>query len=173
MPRTVIPIVAPVFKVADTEAGLTAGDAYECQLTTAEIIGTPNMNDIPATGCAPATQSPGLSSWGLHLVWLQDWTAPGGGLSGFSFDNETQEVWFSLAIDNVNNPTVVATGHGYVTAGNYGGAIGGAVSTADTTWPLLEKPDIVTPAALPLAAEPEAEPEAAAEPEAVAEPVAA
>ena len=146
MPRTVIPIVNPVFKVADTEAGLTAGDAYECQLTTAEIVGTPNMNDVPATGCAPATQSPGMTSWGLHLVWLQDWTAPGGGLSGYCYANETLEKWFSLAIDVVGNPTVVATGHGYVTPGNYGGPIGGAPATADVTWPMLEKPDIVTPA---------------------------
>lgn len=146
MPRTVIPIIDPILKVADTEAGLALGDAYECQLTSAVIVGSPNFNPIPATGCAPAAQTPGASSWQLDLAWLQDWTAPGGGLSFYAFDNDTAEVWFSLAIDSVGNPTVVATGHGYVTAGAYGGEIGGVPAAATATWPLLEKPDIVVPA---------------------------
>ena len=142
MPRTVIPIIAPILKVADTEGGLTTGVAYECQLTAATIVGTPNFNAVPATGCAPAAQSPGASSWQLDLAWLQDWTAPGGGLSFYAFDNDTAEVWFSLAIDSVGSPTVVATGHGYVIAGAYGGEIGGVPAAAAATWPLSTNPTL-------------------------------
>jgi len=145
MALTIIPINAPIFKVAADEAGLTTGAAYECQLTLAEIAATPNMKDVPATGCAGASQTPGLSSWALNLNWLQDWTAAGGGLSGYCFDNETNEAWFSLQLD-ADDATVVATGHGWVVSGSYGGAIGGDPAPATASWPLIEKPDIVFPA---------------------------
>jgi hypothetical protein len=145
VPRTVIPIIDPILKIADTEAGLALGTAYECQLTAATIVGSANFNDVPATGCAPKAQTPGASSWQLDLAWLQDWTAAGGGLSFYAFEHDTDEVWFSLAIDSSGFPTVVATGHGYVTAGAYGGEIGGVPAAATATWPLLDKPTIVVP----------------------------
>lgn len=146
MPRTAIPLTNPVFKVADTEAGLTAGDAYECQITSAVITSTANFQTIPATGCEGASQSPGLSSWALDLTWLQDWSVPGGGLSEYAFTNDTLPAWFSLSLDSIGAPTLVATGQAYVTAGAYGGTFGdGSAPTATATWPCLAKPAIVTP----------------------------
>jgi hypothetical protein len=152
MALTLIPINAPVFKLADSEAALTTGVAYECQLTSCEIASTPNMKDVPATGCAGASQTPGLSSWALNLNWLQDWTAPGGGLSGYAYTNETAEKWFSLQLD-ANVATTVATGHCWVISGSYGGAIGGDPAPATAVWPCLEKPDITFPAPVGLESE--------------------
>ena len=57
MPRTVITLNNPTFKLSDTEAGLSAGTAYECQLTQAVIAPQPTFNTIPATGCAPGIRS--------------------------------------------------------------------------------------------------------------------
>ena len=147
MPRTVLTLNNPIFKVADNEAGLTAGEAYECQLTSAVITPVPVFNTVPATGCAPAAQSPGRTGFNLDLAWLQDWTAPGGGLSGYAWDNDTEAKWFSLAVDSVGAPTVVATGQAYVVAGGYGATFGdGSAAATTATWPCLDKPDIVTPA---------------------------
>lgn len=155
MPRTVIPLNNPIFKVADTEAGLTGGTAFECQLTSATITASPNFQTIPATGCAPAAQSPGQTSWALDLAWLQDWTASGGGLSGYAYDNDTLPKWFSLALDSVGAPTVVATGECFVVAGSYGGVFGdGTPAAATSTWPCLAKPSIVTPVVMAAAAAP-------------------
>jgi hypothetical protein len=164
MPRTVIPLTNPIFKVADTEAGLTTGDAYECQLTSAAITASANFQTIPPTGCAPAAQSPGATSWALDLAWLQDWTAVGGGLSNYAYENDAQAVWFSLALDSVNAPTVVATGQAYVTAGSFGGTFGdGSPAAATATWPCLDKPTIVSAVAAAAAAgtERDTEPEPA------------
>jgi hypothetical protein len=146
MARVAIPLNRPIFKLADTEAGLTSGTAYECQLTSAAITATSNFNTIPATGCAGASQSPGTTGWQLDLAWLQDWTAPAGGLSGFAYDNDTEPKWFSFTLDS-DVPTVLATGEVFVVAGSYGGEFGtGAVAPATATWPCLNKPDIVFPA---------------------------
>lgn len=146
MAVTIIPINNPVFKIADTEAGLAAGDAYECQLTTASIIGTTPTNTVPATGCQGPTSTPGKAGWALSLAWLQDWTAPAGGLSKYAYDNETELKWFSLAIDNVGFPTVIAQGQAYVTPGQFGGVIGGPPAPATASWPILGKPAIAVPA---------------------------
>src|SRR4029450_9441003 len=126
MPRTIIPFNNPKLTVADTELGLATGVAYECQLTSAMIVCTPTFTQVPQTGCAPPTQAPGRSSWQLQLAFLQDWTASGGGLSGWMLENETLETWFELSVDIVGFPTVKATGQAYVTAGSYGGPITGA-----------------------------------------------
>lgn len=147
MPRTALVLNNPIFKLADTEVGLTAGTAYECQLTSAAITPQPQMNTIPSTGCAPATQSPGRTQWQLDMAWLQDWSASGGGLSGYAYTNDTLPMWFSLALDSVGAPTVVATGQVYVVAGAYGGTFGdGSAAAATATWPCLDKPDITLPA---------------------------
>ncbi len=160
MARTVITLNKPIFKLADSEAALTAGDAYECQLTSATIVANPNFNTIPATGCAGATQSPGTTGWQLDLNWLQDWTAPGGGLSGFAYTHDTEPKWFSFTL-NKDDPTVVATGEVFVVAGGYGGTFGdGTPAAASATWPCLDKPDITLPAdtVTAEATQPEAEP---------------
>lgn len=146
MARTVLVLNNPKFRLADTQAGLSTGLAYECQLTSAAITPSANFNTIPATGCAPATQSPGKSSWQLDLAWLQDWTASLGGLSGYAYTNDTVSKWFELSVDTVGFPTIKATGQCYVVSGAYGGAFGdGSAAPASATWPCLDKPVIVLP----------------------------
>ena len=145
MPRTAIILNSPVFKLADSDAGLTAGTAYECQLTSATITANPVFTEIPATGCAPATQSPGRTQWQLDLAWLQDWTAAAGGLSGYAYTNDTDPKYFSFSLDG--GATVVAKGQVYVVAGGYGGTFGdGSAAAATATWPCLDKPTITLPA---------------------------
>lgn len=146
MPRTLIRLNSPTLKVADTEAGLTAGMAVECQVTEARVQAQPQYNTIPATGCAGATQSPGTTGWQLLLNWLQDWTAgAAASLSVFAFENDGQEVWFELTPDAADTTTTL-TGHAFCAAGDYGGTFGdGSAADATATWPLLDKPDIVTP----------------------------
>lgn len=169
MPRVVMLLNNPTLKVATTEAGLTAGLAVECQVTVARVQAQPQYNTIPATGCAGATQSPGLTGWQLALTWLQDWTAAGGGLSGFAFDNDGKLVWFELT-PSASDPTTKVKGSGYCVAGDYGGTFGdGSAPDASATWPLTAKPDVTKPApALALADDDDAEPDAElAEPAAV------
>ena len=147
MPRTVVTLNTPKFKLADTQAGLTAGTAYECQLTQAVITASPNFQTVPATGCAPASQSPGATSWALDMAWLQDWTAPSGGLSGYALTNDAKPKWFELTLDVVGSPTTKATGQCYVVAGSFGGTFGdGTAANTTATWPLLDKPVVTTPA---------------------------
>jgi len=148
MARTAIIMNHPTFRLATTQAGLTAGTAYECQLTQAIINAIPNFTTIPATACAPATQSPGKTGWELAIDWLQDWTASLGGLSGFAYTNDTLAMWYELVVDT-GTPTVKATGQVYLVSGSYGGPIGtGDALAASAVWPCLDKPVIVFPVAL-------------------------
>jgi hypothetical protein len=147
MARTVITLNNPIFKLADDEASLATGEAFECQLTSAVITANPVFNTIPATGCAPATQSPGRTGYQLDLAWLEDWTASAGGLSGYALENDGAAKWFSFALDSVGAPTVVATGQCYVVAGGFGGTFGdGSAAATAATWPLLDAPTVTTPA---------------------------
>jgi hypothetical protein len=152
MARTVIVLNNPVLKLADTEAGLTTGDAYECQITEAKVVATANLNTIPSTGCAPASQSPGKTSYALQLTWLQDWNLDG--LSQYAFANDTQPKWFEFTLDSVGAPTTKMTGQAYVVAGSYGGVFGdGSAATSDQqTWPCLDKPAVTVPVATAAAA---------------------
>jgi len=160
MPRTVLVMTNPTLKVADTEAGLAAGTAYECQITSAAINTTVAFNTIPATGCAGASQSPGAPSYQLDIAWLQDWTAAGGGLSGWAWENKGKAMWVELVPDALNAPTVKAVGQVYVTPGQFGGTFGdGSAGPATATWPYVNEPTI-TPAVVAAdadAAEAEAE----------------
>lgn len=142
---TVITITNGLVKFADDEAGLTSGLAFECQVTEASINATPNLQTVPATWCAPESQSPAATGYELAITWLQDWTAPGGGLSMWAFENDTNTKWFQMQLDKDDDSTV-ATGQVRVVAGSYGGAAGTPV-TATATWPLAAKPDIQVPAA--------------------------
>ena len=149
MPRDVMIYNRPTLKLATTEAGLTAGLAVECQTTEARVQAQPAYNTIPATGCAGATQSPGLTGYQLLINWLQDWKSPGGGLSGFAEAHDGESVWFELVPD-VDDPTVKATGQAYATAGDFGGVFGdGSAAAATATWPCLSKPDFEYPAVIP------------------------
>ena len=144
MPRTIMSFNNPTLKVADTEAGLSAGTAFECQITSAVVTPAANFTDVPATGCAPKTSSPGLTSFTLDLAWLQDWNAAGGGLSGYAWERAGDAVWFEL-IPEAGSPAVGISGEVYVTEGAVGGTFGdGSPGTSTASWPCLDKPTLAT-----------------------------
>jgi hypothetical protein len=140
---TVITITDGVLILADDEAGLVSGLGFECQVTEAAINATPNLQTVPATWCAPESQAPAATGYELAITWLQDWTAPGGGLSMYAFENDTLTKYFSMQLD-ADIATTVATGTVRLVAGSYGGAAGTPL-TATATWPLAEKPEITVP----------------------------
>jgi hypothetical protein len=144
MARTVIVLNNPIVKLADTEAGLTTGTAFECQITSAALTASPNYQTIPPTGCAPPAQSPGKTSWSFDVAWLQDWTAPeASSISQYALANDGQPKWFEFTADSVGAPTVKATGQCYIAAGSYGGTFGdGSPAVANAAWPCLDTPDI-------------------------------
>ncbi len=140
---TVIIITNGVLTLADTEAELdTNSSDFQCQVTEAAINATPNLQTVPATFCAPESQSPAATGFELAITWLQDWTAPGGGLSNYAFENDTTTKWFSLKMDTGET---AAKGQTRVVAGSFGGPAGTPL-TASTTWPLAAKPTIIVPA---------------------------
>lgn len=144
---TVIVITNGLLKIADTELLLdSAGGEFECQVTEASINATPNLQTIPATFCASESQTPAATGFELAVTWLQDWSAPGGGLSKYAFDHDTETKWFSLSLaDDVPDPLTVAVGQVRLVAGAYGGAAGTPL-LASATWPLAAKPAIEVPA---------------------------
>ncbi|HEY6416334.1 MAG TPA: hypothetical protein VIX41_08855 [Acidimicrobiales bacterium] len=146
MPLTLIPFENPTLVLADTEAGLATGDAFECQLTTAELIAAANLVQVEQTPCNPPSQIPGRESWSLHVIWYQDWTAAGGGLSGYAKANRGTTKWFKLVLDALTAPTVAATGQVWIGSGGFGGQVGPTPVKADVTWPCFDEPDITTPA---------------------------
>lgn len=161
MPATVIVITNAHLKLADTEAGLTTGVDYQCQVTEAAINATPNLQTIPATFCQAEGQAPAATGYELALTWLQDWTAATGGLSGYAYTNDALEKWFSLTLTDSATGPPVATGKVRIVAGSYGGAAGTPLTTTQT-WPIQGKPVITLPTAELMAEEEEEEPEAVA-----------
>lgn len=154
MARIALILNNPILKVADTELGLATGQAVECQVTSFVVKGTPNYSTIPATGCAGATQSPGLTSFAAELAWLQDWGTDG--LSYFAFTNDGSAAWVEFTPDSAT-ATEKLTGQVYVAAGDYGGTFGdGSAAVATATWPFIDKPTIPAPAVSGVAAEPAA-----------------
>lgn len=137
---TVIIITDGSLKLADDEAGLVTGDSYECQVTEAAINAVPNLQTVPATFCSAETQAPAATGWSLAVAWLQDWTAPGGGLSGYAFTHDTEEKWFELKLDK-DALEPIAVGQVRLVAGAFGGAAGVPLPAA-AEWPLAAKPDI-------------------------------
>jgi hypothetical protein len=150
MAREVMVWNKPTVVFATTEAGLTDGTAGECQITSASLEPQPVYATIPATGCAGASQSPGLTGYNLVLNWLQDWTKPADeSLSRFAWDNDGLPVWVEVT-PNVDDPTVSMTGQFFATSGGFGGTFGdGSAAATTATWPAVSKPDIVSPAATP------------------------
>jgi hypothetical protein len=144
-PRTVMVVKKALVTLADTEAALATGTGYQCVVTSAAITTSPNLQTVPATGCAPESNTPSASSFNLAIAWLQDWTAPGGGLSGFAWENDTELMRFSLAPDNPAGE-VVAKGQVYVVAGPFLGDFGAVLVSTGVVWPCFDKPDITLPA---------------------------
>lgn len=141
----------PTLKLATTEAGLATGVAVECQVTSATLEPQPVYATIPATGCAGATQSPGLTGYNLVLNWLQDWKKPADeSLSQFAWEHDGEAVWVLLQPDAAD-ATVAMEGQFYATSGGFGATFGdGSAAATTATWPAVAKPDITAPAALPL-----------------------
>lgn len=141
----------PKVLVADTQAGLDTGDAFECQITVAQFTSSVTMATTPSTGCTGPGQSPSGATWSLHLEWLEDWTEPGGGLSGYAFTNgdPSTRKWVRLQPDK-DDATVQADAEVWVTPGQIGGTFGdGSASVSRADWPLIGKPDMTFPAATP------------------------
>lgn len=145
--RSVIVLTNPKLTVATTQAGLTTGQACECQVMSAVLTPTPTTNTIPATGCAAASTSTALSSWQLDLTWLEDWNRTVvTSLSQFAFANDGKAVWYKLELDTLGMVGSSATGSAWCSAGAYGGTFGdGSAAQATATWPGVDKPTIVPP----------------------------
>lgn len=140
----------PTVKVALTEAELTTAPAMECQITSAMLEPQPVYATIPATGCAGASQSPGITGYNLVLNWLQDWTKPADeSLSRFAWDHDGEAVWVQVLPDSTDT-TVEMTGQFYATSGGFGATFGdGSAAATQATWPAVSKPTITSPAATP------------------------
>lgn len=142
-PRTVMVMTQALLKIADTEAELVTATEYQCVTTSAAITTTPNVQTVPATGCEGPANTPSKSTFDLALSWLQDWSAPGGGLSGYAWDHETELKWFSLEPED--GGPVSAVGQVYVVPGPYLGDMGTPL-LASATWNCFAKPTITFPA---------------------------
>ena len=153
---TVIVVTNAKLMLGDTAAdvvppGTGTGDAFECQVTSAAINATPNLQQVPATFCAPASQVPAATGFELAVTWLQDWTDPDG-LSFYAFANDTLSKYFSLTLVGSTEP--IATGQVRIVAGSYGGDAGTPLTTTQT-WPCVNKPTITPPVAALSASAPE------------------
>lgn len=142
MAREALILNNPTLVLADTQLGLDAGDAFECQITSAVLTPTPVYNTIPATGCSGASQSPGRTGWGFVVAWLQDWAADPS-LSMYAFDHDTEPTWYRFVADTVQYPDLTAEGQVYLSAGAMGGTFGdGSAAAATATWPCIATPAI-------------------------------
>jgi hypothetical protein len=135
-----------LFALGDTEpADWTdvAVEAFTCQVTTAQINATPNLNEVPATWCQPATQVPAATSYALDLAGLQDWTVAAG-LSMFLLANDAKPGWVQLSMptQDPGDPIATATVQVRYVAGSFGGAAG-APLTFEASFPVQGKPDVV------------------------------
>jgi hypothetical protein len=149
MPRHVMILTSPILRVADTEAGLTSGTAFQCQVTSAVISVTPKFATIASTGCEGESQSPGASAFALDLAWLQDWNYAGG-LTEYSWENAAGEggdpKWVEL-IPAAGDVAVNVRGECYIVEGTLGGTFGdGSAAPSTASWPFVSKPDL-SPAA--------------------------
>jgi hypothetical protein len=140
---TVIVITNATLQLAD-DAAMTTPDDFSCQVSSAAINSTPNLQSVPATFCAAASQAPAATGYELAITWLQDWTASGGGLSFYAYENDTLTKYFSLTLNDQIAPA--ATGQVRIVAGSFGGDAATPL-TSQVVWPCIGKPDI-TPAAL-------------------------
>lgn len=154
MPRVVMTHTQPTLKIADTQAGLSTGTAFECQVTSAVVKAQPKMSTIPATGCAGESQAPGATGYQLELAWLQDWSAgDAASLSSYAMTNDGLAKWVEFVPDRTD-PTTKFEFNCFVVAGDIGGTFGaGDPGVSSSVWPLLNKPTPTIPAAEPAAAD--------------------
>jgi hypothetical protein len=143
---TVIVIANATLKLGDDDTLATSED-FSCQVSSAAINSTPNLQSVPATFCAAASQAPAATGYELAITWLQDWTAPGGGLSFYAYENDTLTKYFSLTLNDQTEP--IATGQVRIVAGSFGGDAATPLTSA-VVWPCVGKPVITPPAVVPL-----------------------
>ena len=147
MARVVMIHNQPTLKIAATQAGLTTGKSFECQVTAAVVEAQPNTNTIPATGCAGKTTTAGLSGYQLKIDWLQDWSAGAAlSLSSFAMTNDGTLQWVEFVPDKTA-PTTKFQFQCSVVAGNIGGTFGdGSPGVSSAVWPLVNAPTPTIPA---------------------------
>jgi hypothetical protein len=145
MATNTIKLTNPKLTLATTEAGLTTGGDFECQVNSAVLAATGKSTTTAPTGCRPEVQSAGKSSWAWTVTWLQDWQDPDG-LSVFTFDNDGATVWYLFEPDPTLYAGLAFQGQCDVVAGAAGGSFGdGSEVNATATWPAKDKPTL-TPA---------------------------
>lgn len=159
-PRQTLIINKCTVKLADDEAGLVAATSFGCVATGVTFTPSANMTEVPATGCAPKSQTAAASSWVMDIAFLQDWSSPGGGLAGYAFTHDADLKWFEVTPTDPALPAV--KGQVTVLAGAIYGAFG-SLLVATASWPMPDKPDLILPAAAALEGEAEAEADEGAE----------
>ena len=154
MAREVMGWNKPTLIVATTETGLDTGLAVECQVNSAVLTPVPTSQTIPATGCAPATNSPGITGWQLELAWLQDWTKPRAeSLSWFAWDNDAAQVWARLIPNRDDANAMDMEGPFFAVSGGFGGTFGdGSAAATSATWGAVDRPEITPATVVPPAA---------------------
>jgi hypothetical protein len=153
MPTESIKLLNPKLTLALTQADLAAGGVNaECQANVVTLTPTGVSTTTPATGCRPASQSAGKSTWALNITYLQDW-ANDAGVSQFALDNDGQTVWYRLEPDPTVYGTLAFEGQCDMVAGAVGGNIGdGTEVNAQSVWPMKAAPTVTRPAPLAAAA---------------------
>lgn len=121
---------------------LTGGGDFSCQVTSGQLVASPNTTDdtTPATFCSPeiTTTSVGVTSYTLDASILQDPNVAAG-ISRYLFEHDTELAYFFLGLDDVNPPRAI--GRVRLVAGAFGGDAR-VTLTADLSLPVERKPDI-------------------------------
>ena len=127
---------------------------YDCQVVSAAVNPTPNMQTQKATFCAGETQVPGATGWELVVNVLQDWSADATSFCWFSIDNDAQVVEWEVALQGgLTAPAdapVTMHGQAYCVPFPFGGDAGTPLE-ATQTWPIIGKP-VQGPSTVTLAA---------------------
>lgn len=137
MPQTLISLNDPVLHIADTAAGLDAGTDIVCQMTAVTLTSTPNLTEVPKSGCYPPTQIVGDPTYALELAWIQDWP-DAAGVSRLAHAYNGSRRWVSFLLDADDAATEV-TAEVTVAEGQYGGTFG-ALAVSTSTWPIVGTP---------------------------------
>lgn len=138
MAQTVLVIKDASVQFADTSAALAAAPDFTCQVVSAAVNASPNLQTVPATFCGPESQAPSATSWAIDLNVLQDWGAIGSaGISEYLFDNDAKRKWFLI---QPYDPSVMGmTGECWLVAGSYLGDAGTPLQ-ASVSFPCIAKP---------------------------------
>ena len=142
-------------KFADTEAALAASPEYQCQVTHASVDPTLAYNTTPATGCTGEQQQLKVPiPWTLNLAWLQDWTAPGGGLANYANMNAGQVKFFEYS--PTSDLTLKVAGSVEVAPVGFAGDMGVVSIAGPVAWSVQGQPVFTTPVAAVLEADADA-----------------